>query len=49
MALRVFLRLEWHFFTTGVSALEARLRLVRDAVKAYLARPTITLPKLATA
>jgi hypothetical protein len=49
MALRAFLRLEWHFFTTGVSAFEARLRLVRDAVRIYLARPSLTLPKLATA
>jgi len=49
MALRAFLRLEWHFFTTGVSAFEARLRLVRDAVRTYLARPSLTLPKLATA
>lgn len=49
MALRAFLRLEWHFFTTGVSAFEARLRLVRDAVRAYLARPSLILPKPATA
>ena len=39
LALRAFLRLEWHFFTTGVSAFEAKLRLVRDAVRSYLARP----------
>ena len=44
LALRAFLRLEWHFFTTGVSAFEAKLRLVREAVRAYLARPFITLP-----
>src|SRR3954454_11669189 len=49
LALRAFLRLEWHFFTTGVSAFEARLRLVRDAVRAYLARPFLTLPKPRTA
>jgi putative transposase len=44
MSLRAFLRLEWHFFTTGVSAFEAKLRVVRDAVRSYLARPYITLP-----
>ena len=49
LALRAFLRLEWHFFTTGVSAFEAKLRLVRDAVRSYLARPFITLPKPSTA
>ena len=49
MALRAFLRLEWHFFTTGVSGFEAKLRLVRDAVRNYLKRPSITLAKLPTA
>ena len=49
LALRAFLRLEWHFFTTGVSAFEAKLRLVRDAVRSYLVRPSITLPKPSTA
>lgn len=49
MALRAFLRLEWHFFTTGVSGFEAKLRLVRDAVRNYLKRPSITLAKMPTA
>lgn len=49
LALRAFLRLEWHFFTTGVSAFEAKMRLVRDAVRHYLTRPWITLPKPSTA
>jgi hypothetical protein len=44
LALRAFLRLEWHFFTTGVSAFEAKLRIVRGAIRAYLARPVLTLP-----
>jgi hypothetical protein len=48
-ALRAFLRLEWHFFTTGVSAFEAKMRLVRDAVRSYLTQPWLTLPKRATA
>ena len=33
LALRAFLRLEWHFFTTGVSGFEAKLRLIREAVQ----------------
>ena len=49
LALRAFLRLEWHFFTTGISGFEAKLRLVRDAVRSYLRRPLINLAKQPTA
>ncbi len=49
LAIRAFLRLEWHFFTTGVSGFEAKLRLIREAVRSYLARPFITLPRPSTA
>jgi putative transposase len=49
LALRASLRLEWHFFTTGVSGFEAKLRVIRDAVRGYLNRPWITLPELPTA
>jgi putative transposase len=49
LALRAFLRLEWHFFTTGISAFHAKLGLVRDAIRSYLDRPFITLPKPSTA
>jgi hypothetical protein len=49
MAVRAFLRLEWHFFTTGISGFETKLRLVRDAVRCYLARPFLTLAKQPTA
>ena len=48
-AIRAFVRLEWHRFTTGISWIEAKLRIIRDAVRAYLDRPTITLPQPATA
>jgi len=48
-SLRAFLRLEWHFFTTGVSGFEAKLRLVRGAVQCYLENPVFTLPKPSTA
>jgi len=49
MALRAFLRLEWHFFNTGVSGFEAKLRVIRDAVRSYLDGPWITLPARPTA
>jgi putative transposase len=49
MALRAFLRLEWRFFSTGISAFESKLRLVRDAVRDYLASPIFELPPPATA
>jgi putative transposase len=49
MALRAYLRLEWNFFTTGVSGFETKLRLIRDAVRSYLDQPWITLPTAPTA
>ena len=49
LALRAFLRLEWHFFTTGISGFEAKLRLIREAVRLYLDRPWYNLPKTRTA
>ena len=48
-AIRAFVRLEWHRFVTGVSWFEAKMRVVRDAVRAYLARPTLTLTTPITA
>ena len=48
-AIRASVRLEWHRFTTGVSWFEAKMTIVRDAVRAYLARPTLDLPRPATA
>jgi DDE superfamily endonuclease len=49
LAVRAFLRLEWHFFTTGVSAFMTKSDLVKEAIRAYLAAPFITLPKPSTA
>jgi hypothetical protein len=49
LAIRAFLRLEWHFFTTGVSGFEAKLRLVREAIRIYLERPFLNLPRPSTA
>jgi hypothetical protein len=48
-SIRAFVRLEWHRFATGVSWFEAKMRIIRDVVRADLARPTITLPRPATA
>jgi len=45
LALRAFLRLEWHFYTTGVSCYEAKKRVVRDAVRRYLSKPLYGIPK----
>jgi putative transposase len=39
MAIRAFLRLEHHFYTTGVSWYEAKARIIRDAVRAYIVKP----------
>jgi putative transposase len=44
LAIRAFLRLSHHFFATGVSWYEAKARIVRGAVRAYIARPMYMLP-----
>lgn len=43
LAIRAFLRLEVHWLTTGISWYEAKLAIVRDAVRAYLATPHVLL------
>jgi len=43
MALRAFLRLDCHFFRTGVSWAQAKDSIIWDAVRAYLANPFIRL------
>jgi hypothetical protein len=40
LALRAFLRLEFHSFVKGMSWFEAKTSIIREAVRAYLARPT---------
>lgn len=42
-ALRAFLRLEHYRLQSGVSCYEAKARIVREAIRAYLARPLYTL------
>jgi DDE superfamily endonuclease len=44
LSIRALLRLEWHRYRTGVSWYEAKVRIVREAVRAYLARPLYVLP-----
>jgi hypothetical protein len=48
-AIRAFLRLELHRLTTGVCWWEAKARIVREAVRAYLAAPWYTLTSPPTA
>jgi hypothetical protein len=49
LAVRAFLRLEAHCFARGVSWVEAKTGIIREAVRAYLARPRFRLPMPATA
>ncbi len=46
-AIRAFVRLEVHRIQTGISWWEAKQRLVRDAIRSYLAQPLYTLPATA--
>ncbi len=39
LALRAFLRLEFHSFVKGISWFEAKTSIIRDAVRSYLANP----------
>jgi len=47
LAIRAFVRLEYHRFTTGVTWFQAKLAIVRDAVRRYLANPLYRLPSTA--
>ncbi|WP_374686171.1 transposase [Promineifilum sp.] len=46
-ALRAFLRLEYYRLHSGVSSFEAKARIVREAIRSYLAKPLYTLPSTA--
>lgn len=48
-ALRAFVRLEYHRFTTGVGWFAAKWAIVRAAVRRYLEHPLYCLPNPATA
>src|SRR5512135_2488832 len=39
MAIRAFVRLSWHFYTTGVSWYEAKTAIVREAIRRYRSQP----------
>ena len=43
LAIRAFLRLELHMCATGISWYEAKLSIVRDAIRAYLSPPRFSL------
>lgn len=43
LSIRAFLRLEHHFYTTGISWYEAKTRIIREAVRAYIANPVYNL------
>lgn len=47
LAIRAFLRLEMHWFNTGISWYESKVSIVREAVRSYLAAPWLTLPATA--
>lgn len=49
LALRAFLRFEDHCFTTGISWVEAKTAIIREAVRAYLARPRMNFANYRTA
>lgn len=49
LALRAFPRFEAHCFARGISWVEAKTAIIRDAVRAYLAKPHIQFPKPRTA
>ena len=43
LAMRAFLRIEYHCFVKGISWFEAKTSIIRDAVRAYLKKPIYTL------
>jgi hypothetical protein len=43
LAIRAFIRLEIHFFRTGISRFEAKFFIIRDAIRRYLEHPIYTL------
>lgn len=47
LAIRAFLRLELHWFNTGLSWYESKLSIVREAVRSYLSAPWLLLPSTA--
>jgi putative transposase len=47
LSIRAFLRMECHCFALGLSWFQAKLDIIRHAVRAYLANPSMLLPQAA--
>lgn len=47
LSIRAFLRMECHCFALGLSWFQAKLDVIRHAVRTYLANPSMLLPKVA--
>jgi putative transposase len=47
LSIRAFLRLECHCFALGLSWFQAKTDVIRQAVRTYLAKPNMLLPKVA--
>lgn len=47
MSLRAFLRMEYHCFALGLSWFQAKMDIIRHAVRTYLDNPNMLLPKVA--
>ncbi len=47
LAIRAFLRLEMHWFNTGISWYESKISIVREAVRSYLEAHWLSLPSTA--
>ncbi len=47
MAIRAFVRLSWHFYTTGVSWYESKAQIIREAIRAYRSQSLIKMPSYA--
>jgi putative transposase len=47
LSLRAFLRMECHCFALGLSWFQAKMEVIRDAVRTYIANPSMRLPQVA--
>lgn len=47
LSIRAFLRLEHHCFALGLSWFQAKTDVIRQAIRIYLAKPNMLLPKVA--
>jgi putative transposase len=47
LSIRAFLRMECHCFALGISWFQAKLEVIRNAVRTYLANPSMRLPQAA--